>query len=166
MTFIPAQFASRVVRTIGVTSLALLSLQALAQEVYPNRPVVVISPWPAGGPAEAIIRPIAEKLTQRLGQQFVVDSKGGANGTIGSALVARAKSDGYTLLFSHVGPIAISPSMPNKPPYDPIKDFAPITQIASGLGGAFRFSREKSQGISGLCQEQPRQSFVRICGHR
>lgn len=132
MTFIPAQFASRVVRTIGVTSLALLSLQALAQEVYPNRPVVVISPWPAGGPAEAIIRPIAEKLTQRLGQQFVVDSKGGANGTIGAALVARAKSDGYTLLFSHVGPIAISPSMPNKPPYDPIKDFAPITQIASG----------------------------------
>jgi tripartite-type tricarboxylate transporter receptor subunit TctC len=67
MTFILAQLASRVVRTIGVTSLAFLSLQAIAQEVYPNRPVVVISPWAAGGPAEAIIRPIAEKLTQRLG---------------------------------------------------------------------------------------------------
>ena len=62
----------------------------------------------------------------------MVDSRGGANGTIGAAAVARARPDGYTLLFSHVGPIAISPVLPQKPPYDPIKDFAPITQIASG----------------------------------
>lgn len=105
---------------------------ARAQDSYPSKPVLVINPWAAGGPAEALIRPIAEKLSQRLGQQFLVDSRGGANGTIGATAVARAKADGYTLLFSHVGPIAISPALPNKPPYDPVKDFAPITQIASG----------------------------------
>ena len=106
---------------------------ALAQDAYPSRPVLVINPWAPGGPSEAIIRPIADKLTQRLGQPFVIDSRGGANGTIGAAMVARAKPDGYTLLFSHVGPIAISPALPTgKPPYDSIKDFAPITQIVSG----------------------------------
>ncbi|MDO9436357.1 tripartite tricarboxylate transporter substrate binding protein [Hydrogenophaga sp.] len=103
-----------------------------AADPYPTKPVMVINPWAAGGPAEAIIRPIAEKLTQRLGQPFVIDSRGGANGTIGAAAVARAQPDGYTLLFSHVGPIAISPALPNKPPYDSVKDFAPITQIVSG----------------------------------
>lgn len=108
------------------------AVPVLAQEPWPNKPVMVINPWASGGPAEAIIRPIAEKLSQRLGQQFVVESRGGANGTIGAAAVARARPDGYTLLFSHVGPIAISPVLPQKPPYDPIKDFAPITQIASG----------------------------------
>lgn len=105
---------------------------AQAQETYPSKPVLVINPWAAGGPSEAIIRPIAEKLSQRMGQQFVIDSRGGANGTIGAAAVARAKADGYTLLFSHVGPIAISPVMPGKVPYDSIKDFSPITQIVSG----------------------------------
>ena len=106
---------------------------ALAQDAYPSRPVLVINPWAPGGPSEAIIRPIADKLTQRLGQPFVIDSRAGANGTIGAAMVARAKPDGYTLLFSHVGPIAISPALPTgKPPYDSIKDFAPITQIVSG----------------------------------
>jgi tripartite-type tricarboxylate transporter receptor subunit TctC len=105
---------------------------AHAQDSYPSRPVIVINPWAPGGPAEAIIRPIAEKLSQRLGQQFVIENRAGANGTIGAAVVARARPDGYTLLFSHVGPIAISPVLPNKPPYDPVKDFAPITQIASG----------------------------------
>ncbi len=118
----------------AVFAAALLSTfcAAHAADPYPNKPVMVINPWAAGGPAEAIIRPIAEKLTQRLGQPFVIDSRGGANGTIGAAAVARAQPDGYTLLFSHVGPIAISPALPNKPPYDSVKDFAPITQIVSG----------------------------------
>ena len=118
----------------AVFAAALLSTfcAANAADPYPTKPVMVINPWAAGGPAEAIIRPIAEKLTQRLGQPFVIDSRGGANGTIGAAAVARAQPDGYTLLFSHVGPIAISPALPNKPPYDSVKDFAPITQIVSG----------------------------------
>jgi len=103
-----------------------------AQSNYPNRTVTIVNPWTAGGPAEALIRPIAERLTQRLGQPFVIETRAGANGTIGSNFVARAKPDGYTLLFGHVGPIAISPGMAQKPPYDTLKDFAPITQVASG----------------------------------
>jgi tripartite-type tricarboxylate transporter receptor subunit TctC len=109
-----------------------VGVAAQAQGSYPNRSVVIVNPWAAAGPAEALIRPIAERLSQRLGQQFVIETKPGANGTIGSTFVARAKPDGYTLLFAHVGPIAISPVMGQKPPYDPVKDFAPITQIASG----------------------------------
>ncbi|MEN9774585.1 MAG: hypothetical protein RL322_1655 [Pseudomonadota bacterium] len=105
---------------------------AQAQGAYPNRTVVIVNPWTAGGPAEALIRPIAERLTQRLGQTFVIETKSGANGTIGSNFVARAKPDGHTLLFGHVGPLAISPGMAQKPPYDSVKDFAPITQVASG----------------------------------
>ncbi len=122
----------RVVLSLWAFSLLSAGALAFAQDAYPSRPVMIINPWTAGGPAEAIIRPIAEKLTQRMGQNFVVDNRGGANGTIGATAVARAKADGYTLLFSHVGPIAISPSLPNKPPYDSVKDFAPITQISSG----------------------------------
>jgi len=121
-----------VVLSLWAFSLLSAGTLAFAQDAYPSRPVMIINPWTAGGPAEAIIRPIAEKLTQRMGQNFVVDNRGGANGTIGATAVARAKADGYTLLFSHVGPIAISPSLPNKPPYDSVKDFAPITQISSG----------------------------------
>lgn len=107
------------------------SIKVLAQDNYPNKPVILINPWAAGGPSEAIIRPIAEKLTQLMGQPFIIEAKPGANGTIGSGFVAHAKSDGYTLLFANAGPITISPSLPNKPNYDSVRDFLPITQIVS-----------------------------------
>ena len=106
-------------------------LSTAAADPWPTKPVIIVNPWAAGGPAEGIIRPIAQQLTQRLGQQFLVDTKSGANGTIGANAVAKSKADGYTLLFAHVGPIAISPALPAKLPYDPIKDFVPITQISS-----------------------------------
>jgi len=114
------------------SSLALFHTpQAQAQEVYPSKAVILINPWAAGGPSEAIIRPIAEKLTQLMGQPFVIEAKPGANGTIGTGMVAHAKPDGYTLLFANAGPITISPSLPNKPAYDVTRDFVPITQIVS-----------------------------------
>lgn len=103
-----------------------------AEDAYPTRPVTVVNPWAPGGPSDAIIRPIAQQLGTRLGQQFVVENRAGANGTIGATSVARAKPDGYTLFFAHVAPIAISPSMPQKPPYDPVKDFVPVALLASG----------------------------------
>jgi tripartite-type tricarboxylate transporter receptor subunit TctC len=99
---------SRVLKLSALCSLV-VGVAAQAQGSYPNRSVVIVNPWAAAGPAEALIRPIAERLSQRLGQQFVIETKPGANGTIGSTFVARAKPDGYTLLFAHVGPIAISP---------------------------------------------------------
>ncbi len=103
-----------------------------AADPYPTKSVTIINPWAPGGPSDAIIRPIAQQLAQRLGQAVVVENRAGATGTIGAAAVARATPDGHTLFFAHVNPIAISPSLPQKLPYDPVKDFAPITLISSG----------------------------------
>jgi tripartite-type tricarboxylate transporter receptor subunit TctC len=99
--------------------------------VYPTKNIRVINPWPPGGPADIVARPIFAKLSERLGQPIVIENRAGANGVIGSAIVAKAPADGYTLLFSHVGPIAISPSMQKDFPYNSEKDFQPVTQIVS-----------------------------------
>lgn len=102
-----------------------------AAQAYPNRVVKIISPWPAGGLADSLIRPIIEKLTVVLGQPVILDNRPGANGMVGTALVAKAPPDGYTLLLSHVGPMAISPNMKGFEGYDPVKDFMPISQLTS-----------------------------------
>jgi len=103
-----------------------------AAQTYPSKPIRVINPWTPGGPADLVARPIMQKLSEALGQPIVIENRAGANGVIGSNLVAKAPPDGYTLLFSHVGPIAISPAIQADMPYDPVKDFAPITQFVSG----------------------------------
>jgi len=116
-------------KTLAASSL--LAAPALrAQEAWPARTIRIINPWPAGGPADALIRPIAEALRPVLGQNVVVESQAGANGTIATANVAKAPADGYTLLYSNLGPMTVSPAMV-KLPYDPIRDLAPITQLTS-----------------------------------
>jgi tripartite-type tricarboxylate transporter receptor subunit TctC len=94
--------------------------------------VRVIIPWPPGGPAEALSRAVLTKVTEVVGQPFILEARPGANGEIGTALVAKAAPDGYTILMSHLGPTAISPGLRKDLPYDPLKDFEPITQIISG----------------------------------
>lgn len=131
MNQLVSRYFSKVIFTFAVLVSAIWVSFAHSQESYPSRAVILINPWAAGGPSEAIIRPIAEKLTQLLGQPFVIEAKPGANGTIGTAMVSHAKPDGYTLLFANAGPITISPSLPNKPAYDVSRDFVPITQIVS-----------------------------------
>jgi tripartite-type tricarboxylate transporter receptor subunit TctC len=103
--------------------------QATAQS-YPDRPVRLIVPFPAGGPTDALGRILAERLAQRWRQPVIVENRGGAAGNIGAALVARAAPDGYTLLLnasSHV----INASLSNDLPYDPIRDFTAISEVAS-----------------------------------
>jgi len=112
-------------------SMLLLSGSALAQ-TWPAKPVRVIIPWPPGGPAEALSRAVLTKVTEVVGQPFILEARPGANGEIGTALVAKAAPDGYTILMSHLGPTAISPGLRKDLPYDPLKDFEPITQIISG----------------------------------
>ena len=104
---------------------------AVAQD-YPNKPIRLINPWTPAGPAELLARLVGNKISEQLGQPVVIESKPGANGTIGATFVAKSAPDGYTLLFSHVGPIAISPAVVEKMPYDSVKDFEPITQVAAG----------------------------------
>jgi tripartite-type tricarboxylate transporter receptor subunit TctC len=98
---------------------------------FPARPIRFICPYVAGGAGDIFSRTIAQKLTEALGQSVVVDNRPGANGGIGTELVARAAPDGYTLLMGNSGPLAVNPVLYKKVPYDPIKDFAPITQGTS-----------------------------------
>ncbi len=124
--------ATLLLRRTCISLVVCLAFANLASaQGYPNKPIKVINPWPPGGPADIVARPIMAKLAERLGQPVIVENRAGANGVIGSAAVAKSPADGYTLLFSHVGPIAISPAMQADMPYNSVKDFEPITQVVS-----------------------------------
>lgn len=110
---------------------AVLSTGALAQ-AWPNKPIRMVVPWAPGGPSDALARAVFNRVAESIGQPFVLDSRPGANGEIGTAAVAKAAPDGYTLLLSHLGPTAISPSLRKDLPYDPLKDLEPITQVSAG----------------------------------
>jgi tripartite-type tricarboxylate transporter receptor subunit TctC len=101
---------------------------AVPEQAYPNKPIRLVEPQAAGSSVDVVARMIAERLTGILGQQVIVDNRAGASGLIGSELVAKAPRDGYTLLVGNVGPITILPSLYKKMPYDPLKDFAPVSQ--------------------------------------
>jgi tripartite-type tricarboxylate transporter receptor subunit TctC len=111
-------------------ALVLLATPALAlAQAYPIKPVRVIIPFPPGGPTDVLGRIVAHRLTEKLGQPFVVENKPGASGMIGATQAAKAPADGYTILINaslHV----INPSLYSKMQHDPIKDFAPVSQIA------------------------------------
>jgi tripartite-type tricarboxylate transporter receptor subunit TctC len=107
---------------------AALARPVLAQG-WPTRPVRIVNPWPPGGPADRIIRPIAALVQAAIGQPVVIENRPGANGTLGANLVAIAPPDGYTLYFAHTGAMTISPVVQSRLPYDPLKDFTPVTQI-------------------------------------
>jgi len=104
-----------------------------AESSYPTRPVNLVVPFSAGGPTDAMARILAQKLGERLGQQVVVDNRGGAGGSIAAELVARSKADGYTLFFGTTGTMAINPSLYANLRYDPVKDFAPVSLMATTM---------------------------------
>ncbi len=103
---------------------------AAAQQNFPTRPIRVIVPFAPGGPTDIIGRVMAAKLTEALGQQVVIDNRGGAGGNIGMAMAARAANDGYTFLLVSSS-LMVNPSLYAKPGFDPIKDFIPITCVAA-----------------------------------
>jgi tripartite-type tricarboxylate transporter receptor subunit TctC len=113
-----------------VAALPLCSGPAYSQ-AYPSKPIRIVIPYPPGGGTDIVIRAVSGRLTERLGQPVVIDNRGGATGTIGSEAVARAAPDGYTLLAHTNAGITILPHLNKKLPYDPIKDFAPVTLAAS-----------------------------------
>ena len=102
-----------------------------AAEKYPVRPIRFICPYVPGGAGDIFTRTIAQKLTESLGMTVVVDNRPGANGGIGTDIVAKAQPDGYTLLMGNSGPMTVNPVLYRKVPYDPLRDFAPITQGTS-----------------------------------
>src|SRR2546429_6687900 len=108
--------------------LCLIAVPSFAQP-YPAKPIRLVIPWPAGGPTDILGRAFAERLAKVLGQPLVIDNRGGASGAIGAEVVARAPPDGYTLVVQSMTNQAMLPATVRKLAFDPVTDFAPITQL-------------------------------------
>ena len=118
-------------RLIFLAMTLLLASNAAYAQQYPARPIRVIVPFPAGGSIDIVSRSIAQRWMTLLGQQLVIDNRGGAGGTLGTQLVAQAPADGHTILYANAGPLAIGPHLYSKLGYDVLKDFAPVSQTTS-----------------------------------
>lgn len=110
-------------RRVLAAGLALMLSCAPAMAQYPDKPVRLVVPFPPGGPTDVFARVLSSALAEQLGQQVVIENKGGAGGTVGTDLVAKAKPDGYTLLFGTAATHGINVSLYDQLPYDPLKDF-------------------------------------------
>jgi tripartite-type tricarboxylate transporter receptor subunit TctC len=119
-------------KTLMIAIAAVLALQAgsLQAQTYPAKPVRVMVPFPPGGSTDIVARIVAQKLSMQLGQQMVIENRGGAGGTLGTAVVAKAPADGYTLVIGTTSTHVVAPSVYTKLEYDPVKDFAPVSLIA------------------------------------
>jgi len=137
-------------RTLGLVSVttfsALLTLPSFAQSTWPTKPVKIVVPFAAGGTTDILARAIAPELSKAFGQAFVIENRGGAGGNIGADLVAKSPADGYTLLMGTVGTHGINQSLYAKMPFDPIKDFAPITMVA-GVPNVMVMNAEKARTL-------------------
>ena len=120
-----------VAAVMGAATATLIACGVAVAADYPARTVTLVVPYPPGGGVDAMARVVAAKLSDALKQQFIVDNRAGAGGTIGTRVVAQAAPDGYTLLLGHTGTISINPSLYAHAGYDPRKDFAPIGLVAS-----------------------------------
>jgi tripartite-type tricarboxylate transporter receptor subunit TctC len=115
---------------VGLFALALAPCHGAVADEWPARPVTMIVPFPAGGPADIAARAVGNALSETLGKQFVIDNRAGAGGNIGGAAVAKATADGYTLLFTTPAPVALNKLMYKSLPYDPERDLIPIVLVA------------------------------------
>ena len=114
---------------VGAALLGLAAFGSASAQDYPNRPITLVVPFPPGGSTTIVARIIADKLAESLGQQIVVDNRGGAGGTIGTKAVSRSTPDGYTIVLGYTGTLAIGPTLYPSAGYDPRKDFEPIGLI-------------------------------------
>src|SRR4029453_4921061 len=125
-----ARNAPHDIRRIGWATCILACLVAPAAEAYPERPISLVVPFAPGGPTDIIARILSLAFTHSLGPQVIVDNRGGTAGNIGMGQVARATPDGYTLLLTSTA-LAVNPALFKNLPYDPIKDFAPISELVN-----------------------------------
>ncbi|MFL5029420.1 MAG: Bug family tripartite tricarboxylate transporter substrate binding protein [Xanthobacteraceae bacterium] len=118
--------------TLVALGLGLAAAGSAAAQPYPNRPIKLIVPFPAGGPPDVIARIVADAMSTRLGQSVVVDNRPGAGATIGTRSVANAEPDGHTLLFASTTSLSIGPALFKNLDYDPVKSFTPVAGISTG----------------------------------
>ncbi|MGE0556827.1 MAG: Bug family tripartite tricarboxylate transporter substrate binding protein [Burkholderiales bacterium] len=122
-------------KTAGLSLLVLVALvatPAVLAQTYPAKSIRFILPYPPGGGSDTIARPVARKMSENIGHQVVVDNRGGAGGSIGMEAAARSAPDGYTIAMGLTAQLAVNVSLYNKLPYDPVKDFEPVTLLGSG----------------------------------
>lgn len=131
---------------IAASMLAVCALPSIAQSNWPTKPVRIVVPFAAGGTTDILARAIAPELSKAFGQQFIVDNRGGAGGNLGAEIVAKSAPDGYTLLMGTVGTHGINRALYAKLPYDPIKDFVPITMVA-GVPNVMEMQTEKAHAL-------------------
>ena len=140
----------RTYRLLGAACLAaasaLMSFPTAAQGSWPTKPVRIVVPFAPGGTTDILARAVAPELSRAFGQQFVVDNRAGAGGNVGADLVAKSPGDGYTLLMGTVGTHGINKSLYAKMPFDPQKDFAPITLVA-GVPNVMVMNAEKASKL-------------------
>ena len=133
---------------VWIASLVALAAPVVAQDSYPNRAVRWIVPFPAGGPTDTLSRILAAKLGEQWGQSVVVENKGGASGAIGSDFAAKSQPDGYTLILgtqsTHGSNLIFFPNLP----YDPIKDFQPLTLIGTACMALVEWIRKQDGGVN------------------
>ena len=114
-----------------VVAVTLAAAASASAQSYPVRPVRLVVPFPAGGGSDVVGRIVAQKLTERLGQQVIVDNRAGAGGSIGTEAVVKSAPDGYTVVLASTSEIAINPSLYSKLNYDTVKDLVPVAMVAS-----------------------------------
>src|SRR5262245_26734818 len=141
---------------------ALLMPICESKSAYPERPIRLVVPFPPGGGTDIVSRTIQPELQSRLGQQVVIDNRGGAQGLLGTAIAAQSAPDGYTLVIAEIGAVALAPAISDKVQFDPVKDFAPITKLieqpyimsvhpsvpAKSLGDFIKLAKAKQGGYN------------------
>ncbi len=131
---------------VMVTTALILALPVAAQSNWPIRPVKIVVPFAPGGTTDILARAVAPELSRALGQPFIVENRAGAGGNLGADVVAKSPADGYTILMGTVGTHGINKALYDKMPFDPVKDFAPITLVA-GVPNVMIMNTEKARSL-------------------
>ncbi|MEY4425893.1 MAG: hypothetical protein RL535_191, partial [Pseudomonadota bacterium] len=131
----------------GFIAANLIAVQAISQPAWPTKPVKIIVPFAPGGTTDLLARAMAPELSKAFGQSFIVENKAGAGGNVGADAVAKSPADGYTLLMGTVGTHGINVALYDKMPYDPVKDFAPVTLVA-GVPNVMVMNADKAKALN------------------
>ena len=145
-TFAPRRQALQAIGALLAMGLGTVGTAHAQASPWPTKPVRIVVPFAAGGTTDILARAIAPELGKAFGQQFIVDNRGGAGGNIGAELVAKSPADGYTLLMGTVGTHGINRALYKHLPYDPIKDFVPITLVAA-VPNVMEMNAEKAKAL-------------------